>query len=224
MGTEGEMLQAPTATARARRGDKVVVGRARRTTSTIIQPGITALERHFENLKVLGIRLGALIGADSGNRGEAGYSSPSIRCRRKVCRYYGLHVLASSEVPIRWGPRWTDLSGNPAQRHLRLLVNVAKKCCGRGPPFNDLSQEGNASFVRAVDWFDPERVLRLSTYATWWICQGVQRGPRDRGRAMISLPVHGGNRLAKAHAAHATLSAELGRDTGAAEELAVRLG
>jgi hypothetical protein len=52
-------------------------------------PGITALERHFENLKVLDIRLGALIGADSGSRDEAGYPSPSIRYRRKVCWYYG---------------------------------------------------------------------------------------------------------------------------------------
>jgi hypothetical protein len=82
------MLQAPTATARARRGDELVVGRVRRPTATITQPGITALERHFENLKVLGIRLGALIGADSGGRGEVGYPSPSIRRRRKVCWYY----------------------------------------------------------------------------------------------------------------------------------------
>jgi hypothetical protein len=52
-GKEGEMLQAPTAMARARRSDELVVGRARRTTATITQPGITALERHFENLKVL---------------------------------------------------------------------------------------------------------------------------------------------------------------------------
>ena len=96
------------------------------------------------------------------------------------------------DVDIRWGPRWTDLSGNPAQRYLRLLVNVAKKCRGRGPPFfDDLSQKGNAGFVRVVDWFDLERGLHLSTYATWWICQGVQRGLRDRGRAIISLPVHG---------------------------------
>jgi hypothetical protein len=49
-------------------------------------------------------------------------------------------------VPIRWEPRRTDLSGNPAQRYLRLLINVAK--------------EGNAGLVRAVDWFDPERGLR----------------------------------------------------------------
>jgi hypothetical protein len=81
---EGEMLQAPTATASARRDDELVVGRARRTTATITQPGITALERHFENLKVLGIRLGALIGADSGSQGGAGCPSPSIRRRRRV--------------------------------------------------------------------------------------------------------------------------------------------
>jgi hypothetical protein len=97
----------------------------------------------------------------------------------------------SSELPIRWGPRRTDLSGDPAQRYLRLLVNVAKKCRGRGPPFGALSQEGNAGLVRAVDWFDPERGLRLSTYATLWICQGVQRGLRDRVRA-ICLPLHEG--------------------------------
>jgi hypothetical protein len=88
-GKEGEMLQAPTATAKARRGDELVVGRARRTTATITQPSITALELHFEHLKVLGIRLGALIGANSGSRGEAGYPSPSIRRRRKVYWYYG---------------------------------------------------------------------------------------------------------------------------------------
>jgi RNA polymerase primary sigma factor len=50
-------------------------------------------------------------------------------------------------------------------------VSVAKKCRGRGPPFGALSQEGNAGLVRAVDWFDPERGLRFSTDATWWICQ-----------------------------------------------------
>jgi hypothetical protein len=75
-GKEGGMLQAPTATARARRGDELVVGRARRPTATITQPGITALERHFENLKVLGIRLGALIGADSGSRVKWATSLP----------------------------------------------------------------------------------------------------------------------------------------------------
>jgi hypothetical protein len=67
----------------------------------------------------------------------------------------------------------TDLSGNPAQRCLKLLVNVAKKCRGRRPPFGALSQEGNAGLERTVDSFDPER------------------GLRDRGRA-VHLPLHEG--------------------------------
>lgn len=66
-----------------------------------------------------------------------------------------------------------------------------KKCRGRGLPFGALSQEGNAGLVRAVDQFDSECGLRFSTYATWWICQRVQRGLRDRGRA-IHLRLHEG--------------------------------
>jgi hypothetical protein len=88
------------------------------------------------------------------------------------CRGGGVLVLCITSIG-ELGPRRTDLSGNPAQRYLRLLVNVAKKCRGRGPPFGALSQEGNAGLVRTVDWFDPER------------------GLRDRGRA-IRLPLHEG--------------------------------
>ena len=118
------MLQAPTATARARRGDELVVGRTRRTNATITQPGITALERHFENFKVLGIRLGALMGADSGSRGEAGYPSPSIPL--------SIHPTSEKDVGVLWVTRIGELGGaytlgaetdrslgNPAQRYLR---------------------------------------------------------------------------------------------------------
>jgi RNA polymerase primary sigma factor len=88
-------------------------------------------------------------------------------------------------------------------------VNVAKKCRGRGPPFGALSQEGNAGLVRAVDWFHPERGLRFSTYATWWICQGVQRGLRDRGRA-IRLPLHEGETTSGISAPGSPRSVRLG--------------
>ena len=73
-----------------------------------------------------------------------------------------------------------------------MVVSVAKNYRGRGLSFEDLIQEGNAGLVRAVDRFDPERGHRFSTYATWWIRQGVQRGVRDKGRA-VRLPAHMGS-------------------------------
>ncbi len=207
--------------------------------------GQLALQQFFDScneIRELEGRLARLRekAAPAGHRTKAGerrlrWASGRLVIRiSRLIRGSGLHHSVIHKLRVQLGPEAGDihravLAQRAADRareqlieaNLRLVVSIAKRYTRRGLSFLDLIQEGNIGLMRAVDKFEYRRGHKFSTYATWWIRQGITRAVADQGRT-IRVPVHMIDTINRMIRASRELQQEYGRDP-THEELANRL-
>src|SRR5215207_2515711 len=147
---------------------------------------------------------------EHGKEGEERLRAGRLRSERSIMK-------ARQEVRKAEAARQRFIMAN-----LRLVVSVARKYQGQGLPLLDLIQEGNIGLMRAVELFDWRRGFKFSTYATWWIRQGITRAIADKART-IRLPTQVGDELARFAREQQLLTHHLGRES-TDEEVAASLG
>jgi RNA polymerase primary sigma factor/RNA polymerase nonessential primary-like sigma factor len=82
-----------------------------------------------------------------------------------------------------------DARKHMIESNLRLVVSIGKRYINRGLPFSDIIEEGNLGLMRAVEKFDHTKGFKLSTYASWWIRQSIERAIINQSK-VVRLPVH----------------------------------
>ena len=179
--------------------------------------GVLRRSRTTETLKVSQVTLKGILGLSGLSATDLEKGSQAIRQALKELGKAGRHptpkARALKAALTEFYEGWTELEKAKTAMvlsNVRLVVDLAKHYNGRGLSLLDLIQEGNIGLMKAAERFDYRRGFKFSTYATWWIRQGITRALADQSRT-IRIPVHMTEAYQRVHKATRQLAQRLGR-------------
>jgi RNA polymerase sigma-32 factor len=102
-----------------------------------------------------------------------GYTDQSMS--RQAMKAELLDAATELQLAIAWRDRRDEAALHRLiTAYMRLAISMAAKFRRYGAPMNDLIQEASLGLMKAADKFDPDRGVRFSTYAVWWIKASIQ--------------------------------------------------
>ena len=192
-------------------GDRQV----RRALRTVLP--VTRGLRATETLKICQADLKDVLGVSGLSATDLGKGSLAIKqVIREICGPSRRSTPKAKQVKAalkQYHEGWAELEKAKDEMvlsNLRLVVDIAKHYNGRGLSLLDLVQEGNIGLMKAAERFDHRRGFKFSTYATWWIRQGITRALADQSRT-IRVPVHMTEAYQRVTKATRRLAQRLGR-------------
>ncbi len=165
--------------ARARKRVRAILRRPRRLTRAALSDagrGVIAPEDDFRERETVAI---------------LAYAQRALR-EPRLARDTGLGRKALRVFMAELSAALTDyrvLRDQMVRANVRLVSVLARRYRHPTLSFLDLFQEGTIGLLRAIEKYDPERNIKFSTYATWWIWQQLGRAADTHG-ALIRTPVH----------------------------------
>ena len=156
------------------------------------------------------------------NRRESVFSDKALQnYLAEISKYKTLTREEEHDLAIKARANDPEAQSKLIQANLKFVVKIASHYQNRGLSLSELISEGNMGLIKAIEKFDPDKEIKLISYAIWWIKQRINLAVSEKS-SLIRVPLGKSSAAHRVKATQDRIYAETG-DTATSEEVSERL-